>query len=72
MRHQFLAHADMKRDSSKIDICELTELLEAICREFNKVCDVIDDDKFAGISEINIGVQDMNYRMELLALYVQE
>lgn len=72
MRREFLAHADMKRNSSKIEICELTELLEAICREFNRVCDVIDDDKFGSISEIDIGLQDMNYRMELLSLYAQK
>lgn len=45
MRREFLAHADMKRDSSKIEICELKELLDLICREFNRVCDVIDDDR---------------------------
>jgi len=71
MRRQFLAHTDMNRNSSKIEICELKELLDFICSEFNRVCDVIDDDRIVNISEINIGLQDMSYYTELLALYSQ-
>ncbi len=68
MRRQFLAHADMKRNSSKIKICELKKLLDSICSEFNRVCDVIDDDRIINISE-NIEWQDVVCRTELLALY---
>ena len=45
LRRQFLAHVDMERNNNRIEICELKELLDVICREFNRVCDVIDDDK---------------------------
>lgn len=69
VRRQFLAHVDMKRNDSRIEICELKELLDIICREFNRVCDVIDDDKISQISEINIRWQDMNCYVELLVLY---
>lgn len=69
LRRQFLAHTDMKRNDSRIKICELKELLDVICREFNRVCDAIDDDRVVNISEINIGWQDMSCYMELLALY---
>lgn len=72
MRKQFLAHADMKRDSSRIEICELKELLDSICNEFNRVCDVIDDDRIVNVSEINIGLQDMTCYPELLVLYSQK
>lgn len=72
MRRQFLAHVDMKRNGSKIEICELKELLDVICREFNSVCEVIDDDRIVNISEINIGWQDMNCYAELLVLYSQK
>lgn len=69
LRRQFLAHVDMERNNNRIEICELKELLDVICREFNRVCDVIDDDKIDNISEINIGWQDMICYTELLALY---
>lgn len=69
MRRQFLAHTDMKRNSSKIEVCELKELLDVVCSEFNRVCDVIDDDRIVNISEINIGWQDMICYSELLVLY---
>lgn len=72
LRRQFLAHTDMKRNSSRIEICELKELLDMICREFNRVCDVIDDDRIVNLSEINIGLQDMDCHTELLALYHQK
>lgn len=69
MRRKFLAHADMKRNGSKIDICELKDLLDKICKEFNKICEVVDNDKISGISEIKISCQDMDYYPELLLLY---
>lgn len=69
LRRQFLAHVDMKRNNSRIDICELKELLDKICKEFNRVCDVVDDDKFSSISEIDIGWQNKDYYTELLLLY---
>lgn len=72
LRRQFLAHVDMKRNNNRIEICELKELLDTICREFNNVCDVVDDDRIDNISEINIGWQDMNCYAELLVLYAKE
>ena len=72
LRRQFLAHVDMYRNGSKIDIHELNVLLDVICKDFNQVCDVIDDDNFFSISDINISHQDMNYYPELLLLYEQK
>jgi len=72
MRRQFLAHTDMNRKDSKILICELKEMLDAICKEFNNSCNVICNDKIRGVSEINIGWQEMNCYAELLALYSQK
>lgn len=69
MRRQFLAHTDEMRGDSIIQICELKNLLDDICREFNRVCDVIDDDRVAKISEINIGLQEMTCYKELFSLY---
>lgn len=71
MRRKFLAHTDMKRDSSKIEICELKEMLDTICSGFNKVCDVIDDDSIVGISKEDIDLQNMICSTELFALYEQ-
>lgn len=72
LRRQFLAHVDMKRSNNRIKICELKELLDVICKEFNRVCDAIDDDRIIKISEIDIEWQDMSCVTELLALYSQE
>lgn len=72
LRCQFLAHVDMKRNDSKISICDLKNLLNTIYNEFNKVCDIIDDERVAKISDIVIGVQEMNYYPELLLLYEQK
>lgn len=69
MRRQFLAHADMTRNDSKIEIGDLKNILDAICKEFNDVCSVIDDERISSISDINIGIQDMDYQSELLMLY---
>jgi len=70
LRKKFLAHTDMKRNDSKIKICELKELLDAICKEFNNACNAIDDDKVVNISEIDIEIQGTNCYMELLSLYI--
>lgn len=59
----------MKRNNNRIETCELKELLDMICKDFNKVCDVIDDDKIFNVSEINIGWQNMSCYTELLILY---
>ena len=59
----------MTRSDSIIKICELKDVLDDICREFNRVCDVIDDDRVVKISEINIGLQEMTCYKELLSLY---
>lgn len=69
LRRQFLAHVDMTRSDSRILICELKDLLDAICREFNNICDVIDDDRVFNISEGKIGSQDMCCIIELVELY---
>lgn len=72
MRKQFLAHADMTRNDSRIEISDLKDILDTICKEFNNVCNVVDDERIVGISGINIGLQDMNYQVELLVLYNRE
>lgn len=72
MRKQFLAHTDMKRNDSRIEISDLKDILDTICKEFNNVCNVVNDERVIGISEINIGIQDMTCQIELLALYSQE
>lgn len=71
MRNQFLAHADMNRSGSKIKICELKEMLDTICGVFNKVCEVIDNDRITGISKEDIDLQNMICSTELFALYEQ-
>lgn len=72
LRKKYLAHVDMKRNDNRIEICELVELLNAICRDFNRVCDVIDDDRFSNISQMDIDLQHMYYYTELFALYDQK
>lgn len=72
LRRQFLAHTDMTRSDSRIKICELKELLDTLRREFNRVCSIVDDDRIKEITEIEIELQGMNCRMELLALYNQK
>lgn len=69
MRHKFLAHTDMRRNNSRIEMCELKEFLDGICTEFNRICDVIDDHRVESISEKKIAWQDMIFYTELLALY---
>ena len=69
LRRQFLAHVDMKRNNGRIEICDLKDLLDTICREFNRICGVVNNDKVFKISEINIGWQDMNCYTEILMLY---
>lgn len=71
MRRQFLAHTDMNRSGSKIEICELKEMLDTICGVFNKVCEVIDNDRIIGISKEDIDLQNMICITELFALYEQ-
>ena len=69
LRRQFLAHADMTRSDNRIEMSDLFNLLDVMYKEFNCICSVIDDDRVSGISEENIGLQDMEIQVELLALY---
>ena len=69
LRRQFLAHVDMGRSDRRIEICDLKTMLDTICRELNRVCDAIGNDKIFKISEANIGWQDMNCYTEMLMLY---
>lgn len=68
LRNQFLAHVDMTRTDSRIQISELKGILDIMCKEFNNVCSVIDDQRVSGISNITIGLQDMDYQSELIML----
>ena len=72
MRRQVLAHTDMTRSNSRIEISDLEDMLNVMCKEFNNICNVIEDERVIGISDIDIGLQDMNYQVELLALYSNE
>lgn len=72
LRRQFLAHTDMKRNSSRIEISDLKELLDIKYREFNSICDVIDDNRIISINEMDIAQQDILYSTELFTLYNQE
>ncbi len=69
LRKKYLAHVDMKRNDNRIEIRELEELLNGICRDFNRVCDVIDNDQISNISQMNIDLQHMYYYTELFVLY---
>lgn len=72
MRKKFLAHTDMKRNDSRIEISDLKDILDTICKEFNNVCNVIDDERVNGILDMEIGIQNMMCRIELSKLYSQE
>lgn len=72
LRKQYLAHVDMTRNDNRIEIRELKELLDIICREFNRICDVIDDDRISSIPKSNIDLQHMLCYTELFALYDQK
>ena len=50
----------------------MCELLDVMCKEFNCVCEAIDDDQVVGISEIEIGLQEYSCQMQLLLLYIQK
>lgn len=69
MRREFLAHVDMTRSDSRIEISDLSDLLDIMCKEFNNICSVVNDKSVNSISEISVGLQDMTLRGELLVLY---
>lgn len=72
MRQQFLAHADMTRKNNRIQMSDLKNMLEISKEQFNKICDVVDDDRIKGVSETAIKSQDNICRIELLGLYSRE
>lgn len=72
MRRQFLAHTDMTRDDNRIEVSDMCELLDVMCKEFNWICEVVDDDQVIGISENEIGKQKYSCQMQLLSLYIQK
>ena len=72
MRRQFLAHTDMTRGDNRLEVSDMCELLDVMCKEFNCVCEAIDDDQVVGISEIEIGLQEYSCQMQLLLLYIQK
>lgn len=53
MRSQFLAHIDMYRNDGRIEIHKLKKALDVICKEFNSVCNKIDDDRVHEITDSN-------------------
>lgn len=69
MRQKFLAHTDMKRTDNKIAISGLKRLLDVVCIEFNKVCDIIDDEKIHNISKGVIDREKVQCYFGLYALY---
>lgn len=54
MRRQFLAHTDMTRDDSRIEVSDMSELLDVMCKEFNCICEVVDDDQVVGMSKMKL------------------
>lgn len=72
MRMKFLAHTDMTRSNNRIEISDLMEILDTMCNEFNNICSVIEDERVNGITDVNIGFQNMFYQAELLTLYSKE
>jgi hypothetical protein len=70
MRRQFLAHTDMTRDDSRIEVSDMSELLDVMCKEFNCICEVVDDDQVVGMSKNEIGKQKYSCRRQLLSLYI--
>jgi len=72
MRMKFLAHTDMTRSNNRIEIFELIEILDTMCNEFNNICSIIEDERVKGITDVNIGFQNMLYQGELLTLYSKE
>lgn len=72
MRMKFLAHTDMTRSNNRIEISDLMEILDTMCNEFNNICSVIEDERVNGITDVNIGFQNMIYQAELLTLYSKE
>ena len=69
MRKQFLAHTDMTRKNSRLEIKKLSELLESIRAEFNNVCDAINDENVKRISDIELGKNEMSYTIEMVSIY---
>lgn len=69
IRMKFLAHADMTRSNSRIEISDLSKLLAIMCKEFNNICSVIDDERVNSISETKVALQDIILRDELQKLY---
>ena len=72
MRMKFLAHTDMTRSNNRIEISDLMEILDTMCNEFNNICSVIEDERVNGITDVNLGFQNMIYQAELLTLYSKE
>ena len=72
MRREFLAHIDMARSNCRIEISDLSDLLDIMCKEFNNICSVIDDERVNCISERDIELQGFKLQVELLALYNQK
>ncbi|CCZ27683.1 unknown [Firmicutes bacterium CAG:194] len=69
MRKQFLAHTDMTRKNSRLEIKKLSELLESIRAEFNNVCDAINDENVKRISDMELGKNEMSYTIEMVSIY---
>lgn len=74
MRNQYLAHTDMTRKGSRIEIAELKKMLDTICREFNKVSKAIGDDRIKNseILKAEIDLQVIGYEHELRLIYNQK
>lgn len=69
MRKQFLAHMDMTRGNGRLEISDMKNMLDIICAEFNNVCDVVNDDDIKRITDIQLGMIEMSYTIEMRALF---
>lgn len=69
MRKQFLAHCDMTREDSRLEISSIKETLDTIRTEFNNVCNAIDDENVKYISDIELEIIEMTYAIEMASLF---
>lgn len=63
IRSRYLAHTDMNRQDSKIEISDLKKALDDICTEFNNICRVIDDERVYEITPADKMTIDIKFSM---------
>ena len=59
----------MTREDSRLEISSIKETLDTIRAEFNNVCNAIDDENVKYISDIELGIIEMTYAIEMASLF---